>query len=300
MNIENLNPNQDVVFTRTRQSYSIHTIPLAGQHIVCTAAPQLNQEIVVGDVVTWDDQQRITTVLPRHNQFSRRSAGKVYQEQVIAANVDQVLIVMSVVKPRPRWNLLDRYLVSAEFTNIPAVICLTKVDLLRDEEETAEIEAIAAEYHALGYEVILSSTRTSQGIDALRAQIQGRFSVLVGQSGVGKSSLINMLEPGLALRIQDVGRKNEKGRHTTTATQMHPLQIGGFLMDTPGIREFGLWNITPDDLIHAFPEMRSLQHPCKFRDCTHQEEPGCNIRQAVMDGEISPYRYQSYLKLLEE
>lgn len=297
MHTENTDPNLGVVFMRTRETYHVQ---IGRERILCTAANKLDHDIVVGDFVVWDDHNRITTVRPRHNQFSRRGAGTGYQQQVIAANVDQVLIVMSVAKPQPRWNLLDRYLVSAEFANIPPLICLTKLDLVRDPMHREEMEAIASEYAAIGYDVILTSTQTCQGIDDLRSRIQGSVTALVGQSGVGKTSLINALEPELALPTQDVSHRSNKGRHTTTTSQIYPLPGGGFMMDTPGIREFGLWDIAEEDLIHGFPEMLPYQHDCKFRDCSHHEEPGCQVRQAVMDGDISPYRYQSYLKLREE
>ncbi|MAU10050.1 MAG: ribosome small subunit-dependent GTPase A [Anaerolineaceae bacterium] len=297
MNIENTDPKPGVVFMRTRETYYVQ---IGRERILCTASTKLKQEIVVGDFVVWDDKHRITTVRPRHNQFSRRAAGTGYQQQIIAANVDQVLIVMSVAKPRPRWNLLDRYLVSAEFAVIPALICLTKMDLVQGTAQREEIEAVASEYASIGYDIILTSTQTCQGIDELRSQIQASISALVGQSGVGKTSLINALEPELALRTQDVSHHSNKGRHTTTTSQIYPLPAGGFMMDTPGIREFGMWDMTEEDLIYGFPEMRPYQHACKFSDCSHHEEPGCQVRQAVMEGDISPYRYQSYLKLRED
>jgi ribosome biogenesis GTPase len=222
-------------------------------------------------------------------------------EQIIAANVDQIVAVFAAADPRPAWNLLDRYLVSAEAADIPAVICLTKLDLVEGRPEAAEIRAVMAEYQAIGYPVILTSAVTGKGLNELDAALRDRVSVFVGKSGVGKTSLLNALEPGLGLRVQETSARTGKGRHTTTHFEMFSLACGGSIVDTPGIREFGLWNVEQDDLALFFPEMRSLVGTCKFGlDCEHDQEPGCAIRQAVGAGTISPYRYQSYLKLKRE
>jgi ribosome biogenesis GTPase len=219
-------------------------------------------------------------------------------EQVIAANVDQVVPVFAAANPRLTWNLLDRYLVSAESAQIPAVVCITKMDLVDGKPEAEEIETMAAQYRAIGYGVILTSVVSGKGMEEIQALLRGRLSVLVGKSGVGKSSLLNAIEPGLGLRVQETSQATGKGRHTTTYLEMFPLHFGGAIIDTPGIREFGLWDVERDDLALFYPEMRTLVGTCKFgRSCRHDEEPGCAIRHAVNSGQISPYRYQSYLKL---
>jgi ribosome biogenesis GTPase len=178
---------------------------------------------------------------------------------------------------------------------------LTKLDLVEGKPESAEILAVAAEYRAIGYDVILTSAETGLGLDDLRAALAGRLSVFVGKSGVGKSSLLNALEPGLGLKVQQTSQLTGKGRHTTTHLEMFPLAAGGAIIDTPGIREFGLWEVETDDLALFFPEMRPLVGACKFGlDCGHDQEPGCAIRRAVNAGQISPYRYLSYMKLKSE
>lgn len=304
-------PNRGVVIRKTQNSYLIWSEGAAeGATIECTLSNRLKKQsdpnaVVVGDSVIWNEAAQIVEVLPRHNHLSRRSAVPMpsahAHEQVIVANVDQVIPVFAAANPRPAWNLLDRYLVSAESAEIPALICLTKMDLVENTPEAEEIEAVVAEYYAIGYEVILTSTHTGQGLDELRAKLQGRLSVLVGKSGVGKTSLLNAVEPGLGLRVNAVSKMTGKGRHTTTASELFMLESGGAIIDTPGIREFGLWDVDEDDLAEFFPEMRPYIGRCKFRlDCTHDEEPGCAVRKAVVDGQISPYRYQSYLKLRSE
>lgn len=262
--------------------------------------------IAIGDVVRWietgDNSGQITEVLPRHNQLVRRSAVPMptahAHEQIIAANVDQVVTVIAAASPRPAWNLLDRYLVSAESAEIPALICITKMDLVEGRSEGEEIRAVVAEYHAIGYPVVLTSVVTGQGLNDLKAMLCDRLSVFVGKSGVGKTSLLNALEPGLGLRVQETNQRTGKGRHTTTHFEVFSLAGGGAIMDTPGIREFGLWDVEQHDLALFFPEMRPFVGTCKFGlDCRHDQEPGCAIRKAVSTGAISPYRYQSYLKL---
>jgi ribosome biogenesis GTPase len=244
-------------------------------------------------------------VLPRRNWLSRRGAvpkpSAYGHEQIIVANVDQVIPVFAAAHPRPAWHLLDRYLVSAESAGIPALICLTKLDLVEDGPQAEEIEAVASEYRAIGYTVVLTSTVTGRGLDDLRFRLHGRLSALVGKSGVGKTSLLYALEPGLGLRVQAISKATGKGRHTTSTSELFALTSGGGIVDTPGIREFGLWDVAETDLALLFPEMRPFVGRCKFRlDCRHDEEPGCAIRKAVVDGQISPYRYQSYLKLRME
>jgi ribosome biogenesis GTPase len=222
-------------------------------------------------------------------------------EQVIVANLDQVVPVFALANPAPKWNLLDRYLALAESLALPAVVVLTKADLgIADE-------AVVDEYRRLGYSVIITSATASAGLAELRAALSGRVSVLLGKSGVGKTTLLNALEPGLGLRVAAVSAATGKGRHTTTAVELVPLGgegsalAGGALVDTPGTREFGLWDVAADELAGCFREMRPWLGRCKFGlDCRHDQEPGCAIRQAVLAGAISPRRYQSYLRLREE
>jgi ribosome biogenesis GTPase len=300
-------PHRGVIVKKTLNAYLIWS---GDAYLECTLASQLKKKtdanlVAVGDVVIWNETSQITEVLPRDNQLSRRGAvpmpGAYAHEQVIVANVDQVIPVFAAANPRPAWNLLDRYLVSAESAEIPALVCLTKMDLVEGSVQAEEIEAVASEYRAIGYEVVLTSTITGRGLDDLKARLHGRLSALMGKSGVGKTSLLNAVEPGLGLRVQAISQATGKGRHTTSTSEIFPLTLGGAIVDTPGIREFGLWDVAEHDLAWFFPEMRPFLGRCKFRmDCGHDEEPGCAVRKAVMEGQISPYRYQSYLKLRAE
>ncbi len=303
--------NCGVVIRETNNLYLIET---SRGTLTCGLAGRLKSgthtdPVVIGDVVRWIavglDAGQIVEVLPRRNHLARRSAVPMpsahAHEQIIAANVDQIVAVFAAANPRLAWNLLDRYLVAAESARIPAVICLTKLDLVEGGPEAEEIRAVMAEYQAIGYPAILTSAMTGSGLGELSLALRDRLSVLVGKSGVGKTSLLNAIEPGLGLRVQDTSQKTGKGRHTTTHFEMFALAGGGSIIDTPGIREFGLWDVEQDDLALFFPEMRSLVGTCKFGlDCQHDQEPGCAIRRAVSVGAISPYRYQSYLKLKRE
>jgi ribosome biogenesis GTPase / thiamine phosphate phosphatase len=261
--------------------------------------------LAVGDVVRFtggsDGTGQIVEVLPRRNQLARRSAlpmpGDHAFEQVIVANVDQVIPVFAAANPAPHWNMLDRYLVAAEAYQLPALICITKLDLAGGGDLNQAVE----QYRQAGYPVILTSAVTGEGIADLKHALHGRLSVLVGKSGVGKTFLLNTLQPGLGLRVNAVSQVTGKGRHTTTSQEMFRLDVGGAVVDTPGEREFGLWDVRQDELALLFPEMRPLVGRCRFGlDCRHDEEPGCAIRKAVVVGTISPRRYQSYLRLCEE
>jgi ribosome biogenesis GTPase len=266
---------------------------------------------VVGDEVQYidagDGSGMIMAVLPRHNQLSRRSAVPMPSaqpyEQVIVANIDQVAPAFAAANPKPKWHLLDRYLVSAEAAGLPALICITKMDLVTEQNrpndrplsETLEI------YREIGYLVITSSARTGQGLEDLREALRGRTTAFLGKSGVGKTSLLNALQPDLGLRVRAVSLVTGKGKHTTSHLEMFPLDFGGAIIDTPGIREFGLWDVEAGELAFLFPEMRPYLGTCRFgQNCWHDQEPGCEVRTAVSAGEISPYRYQSYMRLLEE
>lgn len=297
-------PQNGIVVKKIANAYLVQS---ADSTLTCTLSQRLKRQstgdpVTIGDQVCWNEAAQITTVVPRRNQLARRSAvpmpGAHAHEQIIAANVDQVVPVFAAASPRLAWPLLDRYLVSAESAEIPALVCITKLDLVAGCPEGAEIEAVAAEYRAIGYGVILTSTVSGRGMDEFKAALQGRLSVFVGKSGVGKTSLLNTIEPGLGLRVQETIQVTGKGRHTTTHQEIFALESGGAIIDTPGVREFGLWDVDEDDLALFFPEMRPLVGTCKFgRDCRHVHEPGCSIRQAVNAGQISPYRYESYLKL---
>jgi len=236
----------------------------------------------------------ITEVLPRRNKLSRRAAGAKPLEQVIVANVDQVVPMLSADKPRPKWALLDRYLAEAEYAEIPALICITKLDLVDENEIGNDMRT----YTDIGYSVILTSAEDGRGLDEFKNALVGRVSVFVGKSGVGKTTLLNAIQPDLGLRVTEVSRATGKGKHTTSHLEMFPLDIGGSVVDTPGMREFGFWGMAGADFAYLFPEMRPLIGGCRFgSDCTHVHEPGCAIKEAVESGKIAETRYESYAKL---
>lgn len=265
-----------------------------------------SDSITIGDWVTFmptgDTEGTIVTVTARRNFLSRRSAKPMPsahdREQVIAANIDQVIPVFAAADPPPKWHMLDRYLVSAESHQIESKIVITKVDLLKEHHHEKDLMEVIERYQKIGYPVITTSVKGQQGVDQLRLKLAGQTSVVVGKSGVGKTTLLNMLEPGLGLRVREVNSSTGKGRHTTTRLEMFPLAVGGAIIDTPGTREFGVWGVAPDELAYCFPEMRPLLGSCRFgMSCQHEEEPSCAIREAVMKDEISPYRYRSYLRM---
>lgn len=264
--------------------------------------------VAVGDRVRFiradDTSGMVVGVLPRRTRLSRRgiasNIGGYHFEQVIAANVDLAIPVFAAARPAPAWNLLDRNLASAESLDLPSLICITKLDLVLNPDGSLpdDLQDAARLHRKIGYEMIFTSTVSGAGIDQLRQVLKDRISVFIGKSGVGKSSLLNALQPGLGLRVAEVGCQTGKGRHTTTLTEMLPLDFGGQVIDTPGMREFGLWDVAEDDLAFFFREMKPYVGKCKFGlNCLHNEEPGCAIRKAVMAGEIDPRRYQSFLRI---
>ncbi len=313
------NPSSHMMGTVSRVlpgQYQVHT----GQRMLtCTrlnvrekqskkAVKQQAHELVVGDQVCLLETQpgigQIVEVHPRRSQLVRRAVasrrGAATGAQVIAANVDQVVFVLAAANPEPHWNLLDRYLVSAHSTDLPALVCITKMDLVQGTGLERGLNAALDEYRRIGYSVVCTSSRDGYGVDDLQALLVGRTSVLFGSSGVGKTSLLNALSPGLGERVNAVNPVTGDGRHTTTTAQIFPL-AWGMIVDTPGIREFGLWDLDADSLDEYFPEMQPYLGRCRFRaNCSHTDEPGCAVRQAVAEGHISPRRFNSYLRLRED
>lgn len=242
----------------------------------------------------------IEAVQPRHSKLARRAAGSrgVWSEDVLVANVDQVLLVFACASPPLTPRMLDRYLVLAEAEELEAVIVANKVDLVGSEQA----RALFAEYERIGYPVLYTSTKHGQGLDELRARLAGRISVVTGKSGVGKSSLLNAVQPGLGLATGEVSELLGKGRHTTTVAELHALEgaAGGFVADTPGIRELGLWQLAKDLLAWCFREFRPFLDDCYFASCTHIHEPDCAVLAALAAGQISAARHDSYVKLHAE
>ncbi len=232
----------------------------------------------------------IEGVGPRHGLLTRASRGR---EHVLVANVDQVVIVMSLVEPDLKPHLLDRYLVSAEQGSIAPIICLNKADLV----DPLPYQALIGYYSQLGIPILLTSATTGLGIQRLREMLPGRETVFAGQSGVGKSSLLNAVQPGLALRVREVSEATQKGKHTTTTAELLRLDFGGWVVDTPGIRQFQLWDVLPEEVEGFFPEFRPFVPRCAYPDCTHTHEDRCAVKRAVQAALISPRRYTSYLGL---
>lgn len=266
--------------------------------VLRTLARDARNAVVTGDRVSFRPegdihQGVIERVEPRHGTLARQSQGK---EHVLVANVDQILIVTSASCPELKTNLIDRYLVNAEAQAIPAVICINKMDLINP----ASLQSVAARYSRLGYQVVLTSVATGQGIDLVRALLSGRETAVSGQSGVGKSSLLNAVDADLNLETSDVSEWNQKGRHTTRRTQLLPLKTGGWVADTPGIRQFILWDLGLEEIDGYFIEFRSFIPYCRFPDCSHIHEQRCGVKDAVAAGFIARQRYDSYIRMREE
>jgi ribosome biogenesis GTPase / thiamine phosphate phosphatase len=257
-------------------------------------------KLAVGDIVEIvpgpDDLWAIESVRPRASQLARRAPGGKREARVLVANLDQVVIVMASAKPEPNLRQLDRFLVIVEANDLAPRLVINKIDL----DELPALRHRFAAYARIGYPMHFTSVKERVGLDELHRALQGRSSALTGPSGVGKSSLMNALYPGLDLRVGEISESVEKGRHTTVGALMHPLPDGGFVVDTPGLREVGLWGLDAGSIDRCFPEMRERLGGCRFADCSHEVEPECVIRLAVERGEIAPERYESYLKLRSE
>jgi ribosome biogenesis GTPase len=259
-------------------------------------------KLAVGDAVRVEpgahDDWSIVEILERRSVLSRRSPSGAYGERVLAANVDQVIVMFAATKPEPHPRMLDRFLVIAEANELPSRIVINKMELA----DRAATEAMFSPYAAAGYDVHYVSVKSRIGLDPVHDALAGRVSVVTGPSGVGKSSLLNATFPGANLRVGEISESVQKGRHTTVGAVMLPLPggEGGFVVDTPGLREVGLWAIPAEELSRCFPEFRAHLEQCRFGDCVHVSEPDCGVRKAVARGEISTARYESYLLLLED
>ena len=241
----------------------------------------------------------ITEILPRSNYIIRRSTNLSRQAHIIAANIDRAYLVVSLHFPEVKLPFLDRILVTCELYGIPATIVLSKTDLYReaDAEGIADIRSI---YERAGYPVLETSVRTGEGIDAIREACKGKVTLFSGESGVGKSSLIKALDASLDPKIGQISAAHLQGKHTTSLYEMYPLASGGFVIDSPGIRGFGLVDVEKEEIARYFPEMLREAAHCRFTPCTHTHEPGCAVKAAVDEGRIAPERYNSYLGMLEE
>lgn len=294
------------------------TVHIDGEDYVCQVRGRLKQErrdtdlVAVGDWVkislVADDTGMIEEVTERERALTRlapsgrnvrrwdREGYLSEREQVIVANPDQAVFVFACAEPSPHLRMLDRLLVGTEIQHMPAVVCANKVDLVSPQEA----QELFGVYTLVGYPVLYTSAVTGQGVDELRDRLQGKISALVGPSGTGKTSLLNAVQPGLGLQVREVSRATTKGRHTTVVPQLVPLEVGGWVADTPGLRALALFDVDPEELDAYFPDIAPLVAGCQFSDCTHTVEPGCAVIQAVEDGQVAPHRYESYVRLREE
>ena len=256
--------------------------------------------VVVGDEVACEADEGgdyvIADILPRRNYVIRRASNLSKESHIIAANVDQALLMASLRSPETPTEFVDRFLVTCEAYKVPVTILLSKLDL-QDAEAVAEFRAV---YEGAGYRVLEVSVREGRGVEEVRELLAGRTTLVSGNSGVGKSTLIQAIDPSLDIRTGEISESHHKGRHTTTFSTMYPLAGGGAVIDTPGIKGFGLIDIDEAELWHYFPEMMRIGASCRFYNCTHTHEPGCAVTEAVKAGEIAWPRYESYLKIRDE
>jgi ribosome biogenesis GTPase len=287
-----------------RSQSGFFTVQTEGGILTCHLRGRLKQGKHIGDLAAVGDRVQVSSQLdgtgsievvePRRSSLVRldpRPQG-VYQ-QVLLANPDQVVFVFACAQPAPHLRMLDRFLVIAEKQHLPALIVANKIDLV----DKAKAEDLFGIYPCIGYPVLYTCAKTGEGLEELLKHLVGKETALAGPSGVGKSSLLNTIQPGLGLAVREISEAFQKGRHTTTVRQLFPIQGGGYVADMPGLRSLALWDTDPEELDGYFPELTGLVQHCQFNDCTHNNEPGCAVRAAVEAGSVNPERYESYLKL---
>lgn len=260
--------------------------------------------VAVGDEVeveVEDEAEKtamITVIHPRNNYINRQSPRLKHQHHIVASNLDQSLLVATLKEPRTSQGFIDRFLVASEMFHVKALIAFNKSDLFKKKEQE-KFEQMKEMYEAVGYKVFLTSTKENSGIEELKKELKDKTTLISGHSGVGKSSLLNVIFPDMNLKTQGISGWSGKGQHTTTFAEMFDLSFGGRIIDTPGMREFGLVDISKQEVSHYFPEMRTRLNDCQFNNCLHVNEPGCAIKEAVANGEISEDRYVSYVNIME-
>jgi ribosome biogenesis GTPase len=260
--------------------------------------------VAVGDNVLFDfdaakDLGTISEVLERKNYILRKSSNLSKQAQIIAANLDQVFLMITIILPATPVEFIDRFLVTAEAYRIPAKIIINKTDLY-NEEQRNKMEGLISVYSKIGYECLKLSLYTGENVEHLSQFMKDKISLISGNSGVGKSTLLNVLNPALNLKTEEISDYHKQGKHITTYPEMHQMPFGGYVIDTPGMRGFGIVDIERNEIYHFFPEIFRVSKNCRFYNCLHLDEPGCAVREAVEDGEIHPLRYRSYINILED
>ncbi|MGZ5218657.1 MAG: ribosome small subunit-dependent GTPase A [Chitinophagaceae bacterium] len=260
--------------------------------------------VAVGDEVEVEIEDEaektgmITEIHPRNNYINRQSPRQKHQHHIVASNLDQSLLVATLKEPRTSQGFIDRFLVASEMFHVKALIVFNKSDLFK-KKDLEKFEQMKEMYEAAGYKVFLTSTKENTGIEELKKELKDKTTLISGHSGVGKSSLLNVIFPDMNLKTQGISGWSGKGQHTTTFAEMYDLSFGGRIIDTPGMREFGLVDISKQEVSHYFPEMRERLNDCQFNNCLHVNEPGCAIKDAVASGEISEDRYVSYVNIME-
>lgn len=260
--------------------------------------------VAVGDKVIFEKENNkdtcvINKILPRFNVIVRKSVNLSKASHIIASNIDQAILVATIVQPRTSTGFIDRFLVTAEAYHIPTTIVFNKCDLY-DDEQIAQVEELISVFKNIGYDSFMLSAKTGFQCEKLKEIMKDKVNLFSGHSGVGKSALINRLDPNLNVRVGEISDVHEKGKHTTTFSQMFPLSFGGYIIDSPGIKEFGLYDMEKETLAQRFPEMRNLMHECKFSNCTHLHEPHCAIKNAVEQNIIADWRYNDYCNMMED
>lgn len=241
----------------------------------------------------------ITEVLDRRNYILRRASNLSKQAQIIAANIDQAIIIVTIILPETPLEFIDRFLITAEAYRIPAKIIINKIDLYRDAE-TAKMNNLISIYSRIGYECITISVTEGTNLASIRKLMTDKITLISGNSGVGKSSLLNALDPSLGLKTEEISDYHKQGKHITTFPEMHRMPFGGFVIDTPGIRGFGVVDMDKSEIYHFFPEIFTMARECRFYNCLHLDEPGCAVRRSVEEGGIDFFRYRSYLSIMED
>jgi len=258
--------------------------------------------LAVGDRVGFHVLQEenaglITKIFPRKNHIIRKATKLSSESHILAANIDQAIIIVTLAKPRTSTGFIDRFLITAEAHHIPAIIIFNKIDLY-DNDKMQALDDFKNMYEAAGYATFQVSALTGENTEQIKDILKEKTSLLAGHSGVGKSALINCIEPGLDLKTKPISKAHQKGVHTTTYARMFKLSFGGFIIDTPGIKEFGLIDLKKSTLGERYPEMRALMHQCRYTNCTHLHEPGCAVKEAVQNGKLSKIRYDGYLRIM--